>query len=83
MISAAENSNKFQKTRFWKERAVENAVTLEVFTIQFKHDFLSNLAVQKSGTYIAKQCCLSLFCNGFTLGPMAEDTLVNMNHTII
>jgi hypothetical protein len=30
MIFAAENSNKFQKTRFWKERAVENAVTLEV-----------------------------------------------------
>jgi len=23
MISAAENSNKFQKTRFWKEKAVE------------------------------------------------------------
>jgi hypothetical protein len=30
MISAAENSNKFQKTRFWKEKSVENVVTLEV-----------------------------------------------------
>jgi hypothetical protein len=29
MISAAENSNKFQKTRFWKEKSVENVVTLE------------------------------------------------------
>jgi len=29
MISAAENSNKFQKTRFWKEKSVENTVTLE------------------------------------------------------
>jgi hypothetical protein len=29
VISAAENSNKFQKTRFWKEKSVENAVTLE------------------------------------------------------
>jgi hypothetical protein len=27
--SAAENSNKFQKTRFWKEKSVENMVTLE------------------------------------------------------
>jgi hypothetical protein len=28
MISAAENSNKFQKTRFWKEKSVENVLTL-------------------------------------------------------
>jgi hypothetical protein len=27
--SAAENSNKFQKTRFWKEKLVENVVTLD------------------------------------------------------
>ncbi len=24
MISAAENSNKFQKSRFWKEKSVED-----------------------------------------------------------
>jgi hypothetical protein len=29
MISTAKNSNKFQKTRFWKEKSVENVVTLE------------------------------------------------------
>ncbi len=29
VISAAENSNKFQKFRFWKEKSVENVVTLE------------------------------------------------------
>jgi hypothetical protein len=29
VISAAENSNAFQKTRFWKEKSVENMVTLE------------------------------------------------------
>ncbi len=29
VISAAENSTKFQKTRFWKEKSVENVVTLE------------------------------------------------------
>ncbi len=28
VIFAAENSNKFQKTRFWKEKSVEDAVTL-------------------------------------------------------
>jgi hypothetical protein len=28
VISAAENSNKFQKTRFWKEKSVEELVTL-------------------------------------------------------
>jgi hypothetical protein len=28
MISAAENSNKFQITRFWKEKSVEEVVTL-------------------------------------------------------
>jgi len=29
VISAAENSNKFQKPRFWKKKSVENVVTLE------------------------------------------------------
>jgi len=28
VISAAENSNKFQKTRLWKEKSVEDVVTL-------------------------------------------------------
>jgi hypothetical protein len=28
VISAAENSNKFQKTRFWKEKSAEDVVTL-------------------------------------------------------
>jgi hypothetical protein len=28
VISAAENSNKFRKTRFWKEKSVEEVVTL-------------------------------------------------------
>ncbi len=27
-ISATENSNKFQKTRFWKEKLVKDVVTL-------------------------------------------------------
>ncbi len=70
MVSAAENSNKFQKTRFWKEKSVENVVTLDRrLAIQFKHCFISYLAVQKIHAYIAKQCSHvefpSLFCNGF------------------
>jgi hypothetical protein len=28
VISTAENSNKFPKTRFWKEKSVEDVVTL-------------------------------------------------------
>jgi hypothetical protein len=28
VISVTENSNKFQKTKFWKEKSVENVVTL-------------------------------------------------------
>jgi len=29
MISTAENSNKFHETKFWKEKLVEDVVTLE------------------------------------------------------
>jgi hypothetical protein len=29
MIFIVENSNKFQKTWFWKEKPVENVITLE------------------------------------------------------
>jgi len=28
MVFVAENSNKFQKTRFWKEKSVEDVITL-------------------------------------------------------
>ncbi len=28
VVSAIENSNKFQKIRFWKEKSVEDVVTL-------------------------------------------------------
>jgi hypothetical protein len=32
VISGAENSNKFPKTRFWKEKSVEDMVTLGPMT---------------------------------------------------
>jgi hypothetical protein len=44
VIAATENSNKFQITRFWKEKSVENVVNTGRLAIQFKHDFLSYLA---------------------------------------
>jgi hypothetical protein len=50
VISVTENSNKFQKTRFWKEKSLENVVTLEGLP------FNSYSVVQKIDTYIAKQC---------------------------
>jgi hypothetical protein len=56
MISAAENSNNFQKTRFWKDKSIENVVTLEVSPFNSSMIFLSYLDVQKIDTYIAKQC---------------------------
>jgi hypothetical protein len=53
VISATENSNKFQKTRFWKEKSVENMVTLESLPFNSSMSyFLSYLAVQKIDTYI-------------------------------
>jgi hypothetical protein len=43
-----------------------------------KHHFLPYLAIQNIDTYIAKQCSHVEFPNGFTLGTIAQTTLVNM-----
>jgi hypothetical protein len=56
VISATENSNKFQKPRFWKEKLVENVITLEGLPFNSSMISFSYLAVQKIDTYIAKQC---------------------------
>jgi len=56
-------------------------VTFEGLPFNSSKIFLSYLAVQKIDAYIAKQCShvrVSLFCNGFTLGPMAQATRVAM-----
>ncbi len=45
VISTTENSNKFQNTKIWKEKSVEDMVTLEGLSFNFKHDFISYLAV--------------------------------------
>jgi hypothetical protein len=76
-MSATENSNKFQKTN---QLRTDNTWRL---TIQFKHEILSYLAVQKIDTYIAKQCSHVEFPYfvmgshlGYTLGLTAQATLV-------
>jgi hypothetical protein len=44
VISASENSNKFQKTRFWKDKSVRDMITLEptaqVTLVYFYHIIL-------------------------------------------
>jgi hypothetical protein len=76
VISATENSNKFQKTRFWKEKSVENVVTLE--GLPFNSSMISfHIWLKKTNTYIAKQCSHVEFPYfGFTLGPTAHATLM-------
>jgi len=45
VISAAENSNKFPKTRFWKEKSVEDVVTLGP-TAQATLDYETNCVIR-------------------------------------
>jgi hypothetical protein len=76
MISATENSNKFQKRKFWKEKSVENVITLEGLPFNSSMVYFH---IWQFNTYIAKQCShveFPYFCNGFTLGPTAQATLV-------
>jgi hypothetical protein len=57
----------------------EHGNTLRL-TIQFKHDFLSYLVVQKIDTYSAKQCShvdeFPSFVMGSHLGQQAQATIV-------
>jgi hypothetical protein len=79
VISAAENSNKLKKPRFWKEKSVENVVTLEGLPFNSSMITFHIWPVQKIDTYIAKQCShveLPYFVMGSHLGQMAHTTLV-------
>jgi hypothetical protein len=71
-ISDAENSNKFLKTRFWKETSVENVLTLE--GLPFNSSMISfHVLLFKKLIHTLQNNVhmLSLFCNGFTLEPTA------------
>ncbi len=80
-ICAAENSNKFQKTRLRKEKAVENVAALKAYhSIQARFPFIfgcSKNPYRHCKTMFT--CWVSLFCNGFTLEATAQVTLVLMN----
>ncbi len=79
MNSAAKNSNKFQKTRFWKENSVEDVVTLESLPFNSSttpfHIWLFKKSIHTLQNNVHM---LSFHILGFTLGPRAQATLVFM-----
>jgi hypothetical protein len=82
MIFTPENSNKFPKNRFWKEKSVENCGNTWRLSIQFKHDFLSYLAIQKIDTYTTQQCShveFSYFVMGSHLGNSTSHADIKMS----
>jgi len=69
VISATENSNKFKKTRFWKEKSLEDLVTLGPMVFESKDVHTIN-------------CIMSLFKVGlFTLLDPHESTLQTQAHS--
>ncbi len=82
VIFVVENSNKFQKTRFWKEKLVENVViTFECLIFNSSKYFPFIFDSLKMG-YISILCKImsyevvfTLHYYEFTLGPMAQATL--------
>ncbi len=85
MISAVENSNKFQKPRFWKEKSVEDVVKLEGLPFNSSiisfHIWLFKKSILHCKTMFI--CWVSLLCNGFTLGPTAQATLVYLWRKVV
>jgi hypothetical protein len=66
VISTIENSNKFQKTKFWKEKSVEDAITLgptthaTLINDEFKEVFLKSwffYVDEKKLNKVNKGCC--------------------------
>jgi len=61
VISAAKNSNKLQKTRFWKKKSVEDVVTLgptaQATLVFWKSGPASPKQVPRTGFYF---CCAML-----------------------
>jgi hypothetical protein len=81
VICTTENSNKFHKTRFWKEKSAwECGNTWKAYhSIQAWFPFI--LGCSKNWSVHCKTmftCWVFVFCNGFTLGPTAHATLVNI-----
>ncbi len=68
VISAAENSNKSQKTRFWKEKSVEDMVTLGPSTGHTSRNYGQHNQREGAGINI----CLEMFGNSFHFHFMHE-----------
>jgi hypothetical protein len=67
VISAAENSNKFQKTSFWKDKSIDNVVALEGSRFQFKHDFPFIFGCSKN-KYIHCKTMFTYWISYFVMG---------------
>jgi hypothetical protein len=76
--SAAENSNKFQKTRFWKEKSVESVVTFEGLRFNSSMTFFHICLFKKLFHKLQNNVHMLIFAilEGFTLGLMGQATLV-------
>jgi len=77
VISTTENSNKFQNTKFWKEKSVEDMVTFEGLSFNSSmisfHIWLFKKLIHTLQNNV--HMLSFLFCSGFTLGPMTQATL--------
>jgi hypothetical protein len=75
VISATENSNKFQKTRFWKEKSIENVVTLE--GLPFHSSMISfHIWLFKKSILTLQDNVHMLSFPIFVMGSTAQATLV-------
>jgi hypothetical protein len=75
-----ENSNKFQETRFWKEKSVENVITLEGLSFNSSMISFHIWLFKKLIHYIAKQCShveFPYFVMGSDLGQQHRTTLIS------
>jgi hypothetical protein len=86
VISAAKNSNKFQKTRFWKEKLVEDVVTFgltaQTTLVTYKLRNKLSLYVQTIGALSPQESLLILLCIlRLVFGPIFNPKyVINMNN---
>jgi hypothetical protein len=74
VIFATKDSNKFQKTRFWKEKSVENMVTLEGLPFDARMISFHIWLLKKSIQHVNKQCSHVEFAYFVMVHNWANDT---------
>jgi hypothetical protein len=86
VISGAENSNKFQKTRFWKEKSVEDVVTLgpaaqaTLVTIKWRQYQMGVSFLQNCCYKWRPRKCLGLECAQFNYFYFEKKWKIHRNH---